>query len=185
MLHMKQKHYILEVVESLLGGQRHVREIARELDTNPMMVSRKLDELVTMNVADFKRLGRNKVYFLRDTPESRAFVMMAEQYRLVKCIEKYPYLRDIIMRLQSDGRIRLAVIFGSHAKGLVRKNSDIDIFIETLDRKIKKNYSGLDSRLSIKIGNLGKDELSREIAKNYVIIKGGELYHEKREKVFS
>lgn len=182
---MKQKHYTLEVVESLLGKKRHVREIARELSTNPMMVSRKLEELVERNVSDFKRVGRNKVYFLKDTPESRAFVMMAEQYKLVKCIEKYPYLKDIVKRLQEDGKVRIAVIFGSHAKGLARKNSDIDIFIETLDRKIKKKYSGLDSRLSTKIGKLGKDELSKEIAKNYVIIKGGEIYHEKRKKVFS
>lgn len=179
MLHMEQKDYNMEILNVLLDGKSHVRSIARRLSTNQMTVSRKLKKLLDKNVVDFKREGRNQVYFIKDSPEARAFVIMAEQYKLLKCIDKYPYLKSIVKNIQNDRKIRLAVIFGSHAKGLAGKSSDIDIFIETSDRELKEKYSGMDSRLSIKIGKLGSNSLSEEIEKNHVIIKGGEIYHEK------
>ena len=76
-------------------------------------------------------------------------------------------------------KVRLNLIFGRHAKGLAKKSSDIDIFIETNDKKIKKKYLEMDSKFSIKIGKLGKDHLSKEIEKNHVILKGGEIYYDK------
>ena len=176
---MEQKDYNMEILNVLLNGENHIRGIAKKLNTNHMMVLRKLKELSDKSVVDFKREGRNQVYSIKDSPEARVFIIMTEQYKLFKCIEKYPYLKDIIKKIQGDRKIKLAVIFGSHAKGLARKNSDIDIFIETSDRKLKEKYSEIDSRLSIKIGRLGKDNLSQEIGKNHVIIKGGEIYHEK------
>lgn len=179
MLHMEQKDYNMEILNVLLDGKNHVRSIARRLNTNQMTVSRKLKKLLGKNVVDFKKEGRNQVYFIKDTPEARAFIIMAEQYKLLKCLDKYPYLKSIVRNIQNDRKIRFALIFGSHAKGIANKNSDIDIFIETSDRGLKKKYSEVDSRLSIKIGKLGSDSLSKEIEKNHVIIKGGEIYHEK------
>ena len=179
MLQMEQKDYNMEILNVLLNEKSHVRSIARLLGTNQMMVSRKLKELLGKNVVDFKREGRNQVYFIKDSPEARVFVLMAEQYKLFKLIEKYPDLKDIIKKIQDDKKIKLAIIFGSYAKGLAGKNSDVDIFIEAYDRGLKEKYSEIDSKLSVKIGRLGKDNLSKEIEKNHVIIKGGEIYHEK------
>jgi len=175
---MEQKDYIMEILGVLMEGEGHIRGIAKKLGTNHMMVLRKLKKLLDKNVVDFKREGKNQIYSLKDTPEARAFILMAENYKLVKCIEKYPYLKDVLKKIQDDKKIKLAILFGSHAKEQARKDSDIDIFIETLERKIKERYSELDSRLSIKIGKLGKDVLSKEIAMNHVIIKGIELYYE-------
>ncbi len=179
MLHMEQKDYNMEVLSVLIGGKSHIREIAKKLNTNNMMVLRRLKELLGKNVVDFRREGRNQVYFIKDSPEARAFVIMAEQYKLIKCLGKYPYLKDIVKNIQNNRKIRLAVVFGSHAKSLAGKNSDVDIFIETSDRKLKEKYSGMDSKLSIKTGKLGSDNLSKEIEKNHVLIKGGEIYHER------
>ena len=178
MLQMEQKDYKFEIVKVLLNGKEHVRSVAKKLSINHMMIVRKMKNLLEMNVVDFNKEGRNQVYFIKDSPEAREFVSMAEKYKLIKLLGKYPYLRDFVEKIQKDKKIKLALIFGSYAKGLVNKRSDVDIFIETLDSGIKKKYSE-DSKFSVKIGRLGKNYLSKEIEKNHVILKGGEIYYDK------
>lgn len=179
MLQMEQKDYKFEIILILLKGKKHVREIAKVIGINHMMVFRKMKELLDSNVVNFTLEGRNKVYFIKKSPEARVFILMAEKYNLIKCLDSYPYLRDIVDKIQLDKKIRFALIFGSYAKGIATKKSDIDIFIETKNLEIKKKYSLLDSRLSIKIGKLGEDNLSKEIKKNHIIIKGGDKFYER------
>lgn len=76
----------------------------------------------------------------------------------------------------------MGVFFGSYAKGLAKKDSDIDIYVETTDKKIKQDLELLDSRLSVKIGKYNRENLLiKEIEKNHVIIKGVEEYYEKTQ----
>ena len=178
MFHMEQKDYKLEILNILNKGSDHVRSIAKKLNTNHMMIARKLNILLNNNIVDFVREGRNKNYFLKKNTGARSYVLMAENYKLSKILEEYPILKDIVEKIQKDKRIKLAILFGSYAKGLAKKHSDIDIFIEIKDLKNKREYSKLDSKLSIKIGKLGKDNLSKEIKKNHILIKGGEKYYE-------
>jgi predicted nucleotidyltransferase len=180
MLHMEQKNYKLEIVRVLNRKGVHARGIAVGLGTNHMMVVRKMGELLSSNVVDVREEGRNKVYFIKDSVEARAYLRMMEQYKLINLLDKYPALRGIVDRIQKDKRVKLALIFGSYAKKTANKNSDLDIFIESQDIGLKKEYSRLDSKLSIKIGKLVKgDSLSEEIKKNHVLIKGVEKYYAK------
>ena len=55
----------IKIVESLLKKENHVRGLARELKTNQTTISRRLKELFKENVVDYKREGKNKVYFLK------------------------------------------------------------------------------------------------------------------------
>ncbi|MBU2616461.1 MAG: nucleotidyltransferase domain-containing protein [Nanoarchaeota archaeon] len=176
---MEQKDYKMEIVKSLIHGKNHIRGIARALETNHMMIVRKMKELLGSNVVDFVSEGKNKRYFLKKSPEARAFFIMAENYLVVQSLKKYPCLRDIVQKIQGDKDVKLSLLFGSYAKGLARKNSDIDIFIETENIEIKKKYSAIDSKVSVKIGRLGGDLLSKEIEGNHIILKGGELYYDK------
>ena len=122
------------------------------------------------------------VFLIKKTEEARNYLFIAEQYKLLKVLNKYPLLRDIIRKIQKDKRIKLAMLFGSYAKGLADKKSDIDIFIESNNRNIKKELSLLDSKLSIKIGKYNKNNnLIKEIEKNHVIIKGVDEYYEKNK----
>lgn len=179
---MEQKDYRLEIVLTLLKKDNHIRGIARELDTNHMLIQRKIQNLLKNNIVDFKEEGRNKVYFLKKTAETYSYIIMAEQYNLTKILSKYPLLRSIVEKLQKDKRIKLAILFGSYAKELAKKDSDIDIYIWTKDSNIKKEYSITDSKLSIKIGKYNKeDNLIKEIEKNHIIIKGTEEYYEKNK----
>jgi len=181
MLHMEQKDYKLEVLLALLKEQNHVRGIAKLLNVNHMLVSRKIKEPLSYNVVDYRQEGKNKVYFIKKTIESRAYVFMAEHYKLVQLIYKYPDLRRCIDKIQKDKRIKLAILFGSFAKGLAKKQSDIDVFIESKG-DIKRDLALIDSRLSIKTGKYDKSNtMIKEIEKNHVVLKGIEVFYEKNK----
>ena len=172
---MEQKNYKLEIVSLLLREENHIRGLAEILNTNHMTVLRKVKELQKENVVDFCQKGRNKTFFLKKTAEARAYAHMAEHYKLINVLNKYPSLRSIIDKIQKNKKIELAILFGSYAKGLAAKDSDIDIYICTADRKLKNELSMADSKLSIKIGKYDRqDNLIKEIEKNHVIIKGVE-----------
>ena len=72
-------------------------------------------------------------------------------------------------------RFKVAILFGSYAKGLAKKGSDIDIFVETGSSELRRELEKLNSRLSIKIGKFdGKSLLGKEILRNHVVLKGVE-----------
>jgi predicted nucleotidyltransferase len=171
-----------EIIAQLLHKENHARAIAKRLRTNHMTVIRKLKELTESNVVDSRIEGRNKIYYLKKTLEARGHIIMAELYTLEKTLEKYPELRKIANAVQKYPKIQIAMIFGSYAKGTAKKESDIDIYIETTDREIKKKLEQLSSRLAVKIGDYDPDSpLIKEIDKEHVIIKGAERYYEKKK----
>lgn len=182
MFHMELKDYKLEIVNQLLKSESHVRSLAIKLGTNHMTVLRKIKILFRENVVDYKEEGKNKVYFIKKNPEARSYMCMAEYYKLIQILKKYPYLRKVIEKIQKEKGIKLAILFGSHAKHEAKKDSDIDIYIETKDKRIKQDLERTDSKASIKIGAYDrKNLLIKEIEKNHVIIKGVEEFYEKNE----
>jgi predicted nucleotidyltransferase len=179
---MEQKDYKLEVVNFLLQERGHIRGIANKLGTNHMLIARKIKELSNANVLDFVQEGKNKTYFLKKTAEARAFIFMAENYQVLQTLEKYPRLRSIIEKIQRDRKIRLALLFGSYAKGTASKDSDIDIYIESRDKNLRKELKLMDSKLSVKIGDYERaSSLIKEIEKNHVALKGVEYFYEKNQ----
>jgi predicted nucleotidyltransferase len=179
---MEQKDYKFEIVNELLKKENHVRSIAKNLNTNHMNIIRKIKELEKDNVVDYKRNGKNKTYFLKKTVEAKNYILIAEIYKLNNLLKKYVQLRVIIEKIRKDNRIKLAILFGSYSKGIAKTDSDIDIYIDTKNKEIKKEISLIDSKLSIKIGSYNKSNLLiKEIEKNHVILKGFEEYYEKNK----
>ncbi len=179
---MSQNYYKIKIVESLLQKENHIRGLAKELKTNQTTIARKIGELYQENVVDYKREGRNKVYFLKKSLEALQFAMITENYKLLEALREYPYLRRIFQYIKKNKKIKLAILFGSHATKMATKESDIDIFIETRNKAIKTEIENLNSRINVKIGKFNrKNLLIKEIEKNHIIIKGVELYYEKIE----
>ncbi|PIN90456.1 hypothetical protein COU61_02675 [Candidatus Pacearchaeota archaeon CG10_big_fil_rev_8_21_14_0_10_35_13] len=181
---MEHKDYTLEIVGELLREKGHARAIAKNLKTNHMTINRKIKELLDKNVLDLKEEGRNKSYYLKKTIEAKRYVYMYEHYKLLEFLKKHPDMKRLIKEIQDDKRFRIAMIFGSYAKGLEKKESDIDLYIGTEDSKVKKDLEKLDNRINMKIGKYNKENLLiKEIEKNHIIIKGVEEYYE-RNKIF-
>jgi predicted nucleotidyltransferase len=179
MFHVEQ-NVTNEIIAILLQADLHPRGIAEKLSTNHMTVSRKLRELLKDNVVDYRTEGKNKVYFLKKSLEGRNAVLIAELYKQSQVISRYPVLRGIFKSVQELPAIHLAVLFGSYAKGLAVKGSDIDIYLDTDNIAIKQQLVQTHSLLSVKIGTFDTDSiLIREIIKNHVIIKGVEVFVDK------
>ena len=177
---MSQKNYDLMVVGALLSKENHIRGLAKDLGTNQTTISRKVLRLYAANVVDFRFQGKNKVFFLKKTLEAKQYSCILELYKLLALIKKYPRLRLIVENIRANSKITLVVLFGSYAKGNANKESDIDIYIDTVDRSVRDEVSLLDTKLSVKIGKYDVQSLLiKEIEKNHVIIKGAEEYYEK------
>lgn len=180
MLHMSQKDYKLEIVNNLTWNGWHVRGLAKHIGVNHMLLFRKFRELYNENALDYKQEGKNKVYFLKKTIEAKIYFFMGENYKMAKLLEKYPSLREIMGKIQENKKIKLAILFGSYAKGLAKKDSDIDIYIETANKKIKQEIERINLKVNVQTGKYDKNNLLiKEIEKNHVIIKSVENFYEK------
>jgi len=179
MNHVEQ-NLINEIVALLLKEDLHPRAIAEKLSSNHATVLRKLRDLENENVVDFRVEGKNKTYTIKRSLEARNAAMIAELYKQSSIISRYPVLRGIFQTVHEMPEVPLALLFGSYAKGLATKESDIDIFIETTDTAIKKQLEQKHSLLSVKTGRFdANDLLVREIIKDHVIIRGVEVYFDR------
>ena len=179
MFHVEQ-NCANEIVALLLQADLHPRGLAEKLQTNHMTITRKLSILVNENIVDYRTEGKNNVYFLKKSIEGKNAAMIAELYKQSRIVSNYPILRGIFQAIQEIHEIPLALLYGSYAKGLQNKESDIDIYIETLNNDLKKQLEQRHSLMSVKIGEFDPDNLLiREIMKDHIIIKGVEAYFDK------
>lgn len=175
-------NYVYEVLLILLKKEMHQREIAKELKTSLTRIQTILKELRDINAIDYKELGKNHTYFIKKNLISKSLILNAENYKLIKLLTKYNYLNPIFKEILQKIDDSMIILFGSFAKNLENKNSDIDIYIETSDHKIKELIQKIYPTLNVKIGGFNsKDILIKEIIKNHIIIRGAEKYYEKLE----
>ena len=97
-------------------------------------------------------------------------------------MKKHPELSIILEDIKKNFPKGIIILFGSYAKGIPKQNSDIDIYLETNDNKIKDEVKDINSKLSIKIGKFDTESLLiKEIVKNHIIIRGLEDFYERVE----
>ncbi len=172
-------NYKYEILLLLLKKEMHQRELSKQLKTSLTRVQSALKELENMNAVDYKEIGRNHIYFIKRNLVSKSLILNAENYKLIKLLRKYPHLETIFMQIIEKCRKGMILLFGSYAKGNEKKDSDIDIYINTTNQRIKKEIQRIYDSLSIKIGKFNlRSFLIKEIIKNHIIIKGGEEYYE-------
>lgn len=177
---VQNKNIELEIILALIRDKSHLREIARTIDESHSTVLRKISLLVKENVLDYKQEGKNKVFFIKDNIKSRNYAYLAEIYKLNKLLRKHKELASIFEDIKKQFQKGMIILFGSYAKGNEKSGSDIDIYLETADTKIKEKVKEINSRLSIKIGEFDINSLLiKEIIKNHVIIRGVEEYYER------
>ena len=158
-----------------------MRGLAKDLKINHMSVKRALDKLVKENVLDVREQGRNNIFSLKKTLEAENYIYLTEINKLQQLIKKHPYLKTIIQELKKI-KAELILLFGSYAKNTSTKNSDIDVYIETTDKKIKQETSKINSKISVKIGSYNKDNLLiKEMEKDHIVVKGAEKFYEKNK----
>lgn len=182
MIHMVQKRDNLdfEILLLLLRGEDHLRSVAKQLGESHSTVQRRLNALVKENVLDYKIEGRNKVFFVKRGLQAKNYVYNAERCKLIKLLKQYQELNVIIDEVLKKTDERLVILFGSYAKFTAKRGSDIDIYIETRNRKAKDSVESIHSRIKVKIGVFDPDsQLIKEMIRNHIILRGVEEFYEK------
>ena len=175
-------NYACETILLLLKKNMHQREIAKELQTSLTRVQAVLKKLRDINAVDYKEEGKNHVYFIKKNLVSKSFILNAENYKFVRLLREYPVLEPILQEVIEKCPMKMILLFGSYAKFIPKNESDIDIYLDTTEIKIKEKLKSINDSLSIHIRDFDKEDLLiREIIKNHIIIRGGEEYYEKLE----
>jgi len=170
----------LEIVLALTKCKMHVREIARTINGSHSTVLRKINWLVRENALDHNKEGKNKVFFIKNNLNAKNYVYSAEIYKLSKLLRKHPELTIIFEDIKKNAAEGMIILFGSYAKGNPKSDSDIDIYIETTDNKIKHKVEGINSKISVKIGEFDTNSLLiKEIIKNHIVVRGIEEFYDK------
>ncbi len=170
----------MEIILALIRERTHLREMARKLNESHSTLLRRINMLLKENVIDYTMEGKNKVFFIKGNLQARNYVYSAERYKLAKLIRSYPKLGVILDDVLKNARGRMAVLFGSYARFSAKPDSDIDIYIDTEDSKIKDDVERTNSQIRAKVGRFDVDSLLiKEIIKNHVILNGIEDFYEK------
>jgi len=133
---------ILKELDVLLiytkGYDQHLyaSEIARKLKIPQKTVARKLENIQKKYLLSYERVGKNKHYFLNlDRESSFVLLQILENYKELLFLMKNSKLSLFINEICSENSI---ILFGSYAKGLEKKDSDVDmVIIGKENKKIK------------------------------------------------
>ncbi|NCN86437.1 hypothetical protein GW932_01265 [archaeon] len=173
---MKQKSIKEEIFILLRKKELHQRELERILRVNQTNIRRTLISLESENIVDKKEIGKSKIYFIKDSLEGKIYSKFVEIYKLMKIIEK-PKIRKIINEINKkilDNELPsdlVIVLFGSYAKNLETKESDIDMYINSSLKEHKKEIEEIDEKINILSGDLTKNKnLLEEINKDHIIL---------------
>ncbi|PIN89352.1 hypothetical protein COU60_04335 [Candidatus Pacearchaeota archaeon CG10_big_fil_rev_8_21_14_0_10_34_76] len=173
-------NYNYEVLLSLLKKEMHQRELAKELKTSLTRIQSVLKELRDINAVDYKEIGKNHVYFIKKNLISKSLILNAENYKLIKLLRKHTFLEPLFKDIMEKYPGEMIILFGSYAKFIPKDSSDIDIYLDTTNKKIKEDIQLINDLISIKIGKFNREDLLiKEIIKNHIVIQGGEKFYER------
>ena len=156
--------------------------IAKKKKLNQKTTSSFLKNLEKETILKSKTEGKNKLYYLNlDNKEVvKNFIIAVEHLRTINFYKKNILIKEIAEKIQHQIK-GIAVIFGSYAKGIQKKDSDLDLFIigKCNEKEIDKisHLYGLELNLKI-YPKLEKDILTSEVIKDHLIIKNVELFIE-------
>ena len=123
--------------------------------------------------------SKNKIYQLKINEISEHYLCLAESYKKTVFLDKHFSLNRLSSALKTDG---IALIFGSYAKGLEKKDSDLDLFIAGDYNKKEMEEYQKSTALEISIKHYPKDAfddpdiLTKEVIKHHIIIEGQESF---------
>ncbi|MBU0459752.1 MAG: nucleotidyltransferase domain-containing protein [Nanoarchaeota archaeon] len=173
-------NWVSKLILELVRGELHGRALVKLIRIPQATVQRKLIQLEKENVLDAKIEGRNKVYFIKKGFSAKKYIFNAENDKFLELIDRYPFLEPIIEDVLKKCSGEMIILFGSYAKFTSTSKSDIDLYVETNNRKMKADLENIHSKLNVKMGLFNpNDLLIREIIKNHVVIRGEEEFYEK------
>jgi len=162
----------------------YIREVHKLLRISPRTAQLLLNDLEKKTVLLSRRRGKIKTYSIRNTVLAKEYLILAEQYKKICLFQNKPLIKEVITKIIPYIK-GVGVIFGSYAKGLERKDSDLDVFIigACNINNIKKASKTYGVNISVKTyplkvvkKNLRKDVLIKEVLNNHVVFLNVERF---------
>ena len=158
----------------------YIREIVSLLDLSPRTVKLSLDLLESKGVLVSKTRGKIRLFRLNNSPLTKQYLILAEQYSYLSFIEEHSFIKTILDSLlpHING---IALLFGSYVKGLAHENSDIDVFVigsydservDFLSQKYGVEINVKSYPLDVFRKVYSKDVLIREVLNNHFVLTG-------------
>lgn len=174
----------LEII-SLFRGNYKVRFYLREtskLSKIPLKTCQNtLKNLEESKILKSKIEGKNKYFTLNlDNIKTKYYLQQSEIYKTDLFIEKYPQFKIFLKSFNSNLPL---IVFGSFAKFLADKNSDLDLLIIS-NKEIKLPLHLISFKIhQIKISEKiflksieKKENLIKEIEENHIILNNHSFY---------
>jgi len=177
-----------EILKLLIENQEEpfsIRKISQLRKINYKSAYNAVGSLRKQGIIDLEELGN--VSICRFKRDFNAKVFEVESSRRDDLLRKNKDLKVIFDELSRINKPFIAVLFGSHAKGTAKKNSDIDLLLIGEDaEKIKDKLSWIPLKIHFTL--LGYDDFIRmlkskeqtvvsEIVKKNIILIGIEEYY--------
>ncbi|MCK4730270.1 MAG: nucleotidyltransferase domain-containing protein [Candidatus Aenigmarchaeota archaeon] len=183
---MKTKQNIILFLARNFNREYTINEISRGTNKAYSFINKKVHELIKEQVILENKIGKAILCSLNFKNEKTSVLLTLSEIEerehfFVKNKELKLILSGFFEKIRN--KVIFGVIFGSYAKGIAKKDSDIDLFILTerkinLEKEIKEIYSLYGKELSaIQLTKneflKQKDgELIKEVKENHIIFTG-------------
>ncbi len=183
MIHNK---YFEVMKEFLKGYNKEIygRELVGKVSISQKNIALTLMDLEELGILVSKLKGNMRYYSLnRKNLLIEKYLLLLETEKCVEFLEKHQKIKVVLEDLDFSG---IVCVFGSYAKGLEKKDSDLDLFVvgsfdEEMIKKAEKTF-GIE--INIHSGKMkdfvnslkGRDLFVNEILENHVLLKGFESF---------
>ena len=162
--------------------QLYIREVGRLAQASPRTAQLILDDLERKGALSSTTRGKIRLFAVRQTPEARDYLVLAEHYKRLSFLGSSDLVRGIAEKLlqHTEG---IVLLFGSYAKGIQKKVSDMDILVVgTADREAVRKISALygipidikETSPEIFRKKLRTDVLLQEVLEDHIALRGAE-----------
>ncbi len=166
------------------GKKLHVRQIARMVKINRQTASETLSSMERARILDSEISGRQKLYFINgNNVKAKIHLQNAENLTKSELCERNPFFLRLVEFIDASS---VAVLFGSYAKGIEKKDSDIDLLVITdnkeqdfgiFEKEMGKTVQAFRmNRKEFLERFFRKDHLVVEAVKDHVCLKNAECF---------
>lgn len=152
--------------------------IAKKKELNQKTTANYLQNLENEGILKSRTQGKNKNYFLniKDKEIINNFITAIEHIKTIEFYKKNLIIKEISEKIKESIN-GSALIFGSYAKEIQKKDSDLDILIigNCNEKEIEKIGNTYNIEINLKVyQKFKKDILIKEAIKNHIFIKNSE-----------
>ena len=184
-LNITENHLqVLNLFTKGFNKEYYIREVKKLLNISPRTSQLMLDNLEKKAVLESKLRGKIKNYKLKKSENAKEYIVLSEIYKRVLFLENNLLIKEIISKIKPHINV-IGIIFGSYAKGIQKKDSDLDIFIigDYDEKEVNKvsnlygiNLSVKNYTLKLFNDNIQKDTLIKEVLDNHIIFSGTDKF---------